>query len=123
MGTAAGTCLWPRGWLGWVRCIGRISRPGSVTLQPAVQKKADCPVPGVSREVGSSSSLLGLGKLLVEKTSPAFHVLQPHALPPAGAARAPRAGREQSRRRGVGTGRWVAGEVGAGDKSCCHFPA
>lgn len=82
--------------LGWVRCIGQVSCPGSVMLHPAAQKKADCPVLGVSQEVGSSSSLPGSGRLYAEKASPAFLALQPHTLPLAGAVGAPRAGQEQS---------------------------
>lgn len=62
-------------------CIGQIACLGSVTLHPAAQKKADCPVPSVSWEVGSSSSLPGLGRLYTEKASLAFLVPQTHALP------------------------------------------
>lgn len=114
---AASKAAW-RG-LGWVHCIGQIACLGSVTLHPAAQKKADCPVPGVSREVGSCSSLLSLGRLYTEKASLAFLVLQLHTLALAGMAHTPLVGQEQSQQRSVNTRRWMAG---AGDKSCHQFP-
>lgn len=67
---------------GWVRCVGRISRRGSVTLQPAAQKKADCPVPGVRQEVGRGSSLApGAGEALQRESIPGISSPSPRALP------------------------------------------
>lgn len=98
---------------GWVRCIGRIARRGSVTLQPAALKKADCPVPGVRREVGRGSSLApGLGEALQRESIPGISLfLRPRALPLVSAAA----------NRGVNTGDRSQRTSGRGDN--CNSPA
>lgn len=98
--------------------VGAMHRPSISSrkcyVTPAAQKKADCPVPGVSWEVGSSSSLPCLGKLYEGKASLAFLVLQAHTLLLAGAALAPCVGQEQEQnwQHAVNMGRWMAGMLG-----------
>lgn len=97
----------------WVNCTGQTARPGSVTLHPAAQKKADCPVPGVSQEVESSSSLPGrLGKH-------PRHFLS-FSLPPCPCLGLPAL--LVQGRNVVHGGRRVTEEVGVHAKSCNSFP-
>lgn len=97
----------------WVSCTGQTARPGSVTLHPAAQKKADCPVPGVSQEVGSSSSLPGrLGKHPRHFSS--------FSLPPCPCLELPVL--LVQGRNVANSWRGTTGEVGVLDKSCPGFP-
>lgn len=98
---------------GWVRRTGRVARRGSVTLQPAALKKADCPVPGLRREVGRGSSLApGPGEALQRESIPGISLfLRPRALPLVSAAA----------NRHVNTGVQITKNIGTGDN--CNSPA